>query len=384
MDCGELVGILLPGSEKGAPLAFQVPVATCQNVVGQISIPRRNVGYQKSGWDGPVESKFVVGQRPSRKAGAGVNIEALKSEHDIVQIIGASVALKKRGQRYFGICPFHADTNPSLVVYPRKQAFHCFGCLARGDIIDWIQKSLGVDFKAAIKLLGHLPEVEPQPLFKAQPKRFRSISKQAAEYWHSRLGKRRTYFYDRGFTDYTVNHERWGWDGRRFVVTIWEGKPQTSKLLAVKLRRDDAGERRRLAENGLADDLLDKAFHLIPKYVLRGSYDKILYNSHMVENQNEVWVFFGELDAALATQLGLPACSPVHGANGWVRNWGRTHLRAAKRVNIFPDRGEEDQGFRVKAMIGGQARVLSLPEGPWSDFGEFILAGQSVDELRTI
>lgn len=311
-----------------------------------------------------------------------MDIQALKSGHNIVQIIGQTVALKKRGNRYRGLCPLHPDTDPSLVVYPSKQSFRCYGCGKSGDVIDWIQKSVGVDFKAAIKLLGHLPEVEPQPLFKPQPKRPRSISRDAAEYWHSRLGKKRDYYYGRGFIDEVIDREQWGHDGRRYVITIWEGEPQESKLLAVKLRRDDEGELRRFSENGLAGEQLERAVRLVPKYVLKGSYDKILYNAYAVEGQDEIWIFFGELDAQLATQLGLPACSPAHGANSWARSWGRTHLRAAKRINIFPDRGEEDQGFRVKAMIGGQARVLSLPDGPWSDFGEFILAGHYAEELK--
>lgn len=311
-----------------------------------------------------------------------MDLAVLKAQHDIVQIIGASVALKKRGNRYRGLCPLHPDTDPSLVVYPSKQSFRCYGCGKSGDVIDWIRESVGVDFKAAIKLLGHLPEVEPQPLFKPQPKRFRFISAETAPYWHLRLGKRRTYFHNRGFTDNTIDRELFGWSGRRYVIPLWAGIPQESILAAVKLRRDDEGEAKRLRENGLDGEALRNALKLLPKYVLKGSYEPILYNSYVVEGQDEIWIFFGELDAALATQHGLPSCSPVHGANGWVRDWGRTHLRAAKRINIFPDRGEEDQGFRVKAMIGGHAKVLSLPEGPWSDFGEFVLAGHYAEELK--
>lgn len=306
-----------------------------------------------------------------------MDIAVLKAAHNITDIIGRTVQLKKRGNRYSGICPFHADTNPSLVVYPSKQSFHCFGCSASGDVIDWVMKSVGVDFKAAIKLLGHIPEVEPQPLFKPQAKRFRSISKSAAEYWHSKLGKRRTYFHDRGFTDHTVDSEQWGWDGRRFAVTIWEGKPQTSKLLAVKLRRDDVGERQRLAENGLADDQLDKAFHLIPKYVLRGSYEPLLYYNWRVVDEETVFVFFGEFDCALAAQFGLPACSPVHGAGSWQAQWGSTYLRYAREIIVVPDRKEREQGFIAKSLIGGHVRVFKWPDGPLSDFTDYILQGGS-------
>ena len=310
------------------------------------------------------------------------DIQTLKAQHDIIQIIRRTVQLKKRGQRYVGLCPFHIDTNPSLVVYPSKQSFHCFGCGESGDVISWIEKSVGVDFKAAIKLLGNLPESELQPLFKPQFKRFRTISQKAAEYWHSKLGKRRTYYHNRGFADVTVDRELWGWDGRRFVVTIWEGKPQASKLLAVKLRRDDVGEKQRLADNGLTGDQLDNALRLIPRYLLRGSYQPILYNKWAVENKEDVWIFFGEFDAALAYQLGLNACSPVHGANSWQQSWSDTTLRFARKVFVVPDRCERSQGFDAKAKIGGHTRIIELPEGPWKDFTDYILAGNYPERLR--
>jgi DNA primase len=55
-------------------------------------------------------------------------------DQDIVAVIGARVALKRRGNQHIGLCPFHPDKHPSLFVAPEKQAWFCFGCKAGGDV----------------------------------------------------------------------------------------------------------------------------------------------------------------------------------------------------------------------------------------------------------
>ena len=98
-----------------------------------------------------------------------MDVEAVKSQHDIVNVISRSVTLKKRGRLYSGVCPLHKDTDPSLKVYPGRQFFKCYGCNASGDVIDWIQLTRGVNFRDALKLLGNLPQAEV--LFKSAPKK---------------------------------------------------------------------------------------------------------------------------------------------------------------------------------------------------------------------
>ena len=311
-----------------------------------------------------------------------MNLEEIKSEHDIVNVIGRSVALKKRGRLYSGVCPLHKDTDPSLKVYPERQFFKCYGCNSSGDVIDWIQMTSKVDFKGALKLLGNLPQTEV--LFKSVPKKPQiKIDIKTVQYWHEKLGKKRTYFHNRGFTNNTIDRELWGYTGRRFVLTIWEGIPQESTLLAVKLRRDNELELRLLAEENkeISVSRLLKSLQLIPRYILKGSHVSILYNSHVIQNKKRVFIFFGEFDCALATQFGLPACSPVHGANSWQGQWGNTYLRHARKVIIVPDRHEREQGYIAKSLIGGHAKVFQWPIGDFSDFNEYILQGGSINHF---
>ena len=82
-------------------------------------------------------------------------LERLKRETDLVALVKASgVALKKRGADWTGLCPFHDDTDPSLVVTPAKGLWHCLGaCQTGGTAIDWVMRRDGVSFRHAAELL---------------------------------------------------------------------------------------------------------------------------------------------------------------------------------------------------------------------------------------
>lgn len=64
--------------------------------------------------------------------------------------------LRSQGKNYSGCCPFHHDKNPSLTFYTDTNRFHCFGCQASGDAIDFARKVLGTDFKTTIHYLNTL------------------------------------------------------------------------------------------------------------------------------------------------------------------------------------------------------------------------------------
>mgnify|MGYP003289178134 CR=1 FL=1 len=68
-------------------------------------------------------------------------IEEVRSANDIIQIISHYVNLQRKGNSYFGLCPFHREKTPSFVVSPDKQIYHCFGCGEHGDIISFTMKS---------------------------------------------------------------------------------------------------------------------------------------------------------------------------------------------------------------------------------------------------
>ena len=78
----------------------------------------------------------------------------IRSKTDIVDIIGERISLIKRGKNFFGICPFHDDTNPSMSVSREKQIYTCFTCHATGNVFRFLMDYDKMSFNEALKYLG--------------------------------------------------------------------------------------------------------------------------------------------------------------------------------------------------------------------------------------
>ena len=92
-------------------------------------------------------------------------LERLKNEISVERLVEASgIILKKSGKDLLGQCPFHDDGEPSLVVTPAKNLWHCFGCGVGGNPIDWVMKAQGISFRHAVELLREGLAVETPPL----------------------------------------------------------------------------------------------------------------------------------------------------------------------------------------------------------------------------
>ena len=83
------------------------------------------------------------------------DITRLKSDVSLPRLVESrGIKLKKHGKDLLGLCPFHDDRDPSLVITPSENLWHCLGaCNAGGSVIDWVMKSEGVSFKHAVELL---------------------------------------------------------------------------------------------------------------------------------------------------------------------------------------------------------------------------------------
>lgn len=107
-------------------------------------------------------------------------IQAIKNQINIIEVIGNFERLKKRGRFYLCKCPLHNEHTPSFTVTPAKGTFKCYGCGTYGDAINFLQLHLNIDFMAAMKWLAdfyHLPLDESSPRTYAKPKA-RTISRQ--------------------------------------------------------------------------------------------------------------------------------------------------------------------------------------------------------------
>ena len=81
-------------------------------------------------------------------------IENLKNQVNIVDVIGRCVPLKRAGNNYKGVCPFHNEKTPSFVVSDQKQIFTCFGCGATGDVIEFVKRYYNLEFSEAVEKIA--------------------------------------------------------------------------------------------------------------------------------------------------------------------------------------------------------------------------------------
>ena len=86
--------------------------------------------------------------------------EKIKNALDLVSFIGREVKLKKRGQNWVGLCPFHQEKTPSFTVSPLRQMWYCFGCQRGGDIFSYLMEKEKLSFSQALRILAREAGIE--------------------------------------------------------------------------------------------------------------------------------------------------------------------------------------------------------------------------------
>lgn len=81
-------------------------------------------------------------------------IEQVRNAADIVEVVSPYTELRRQGQRYVGLCPFHDERTPSFSVDPQNNVYYCFGCEAGGDIFNFLQQKEGLDFVQSVEQLA--------------------------------------------------------------------------------------------------------------------------------------------------------------------------------------------------------------------------------------
>lgn len=138
-------------------------------------------------------------------------LEEIKNRLDIVDVISEYIDLKKTGQNYKSLCPFHAEKTPSFFVNPSKQIFHCFGCGKGGDIVTFIMEYEKISFIEAISILAKKAGIEFEPLKKSisnfSKEKLYEIYEQATYYYMEQLKnfeRARHYLKNRGINEETI------------------------------------------------------------------------------------------------------------------------------------------------------------------------------------
>ena len=141
----------------------------------------------------------------------GTGVDDLKSQLNIVDVIGRVVPLKRAGSNYKGVCPFHNEKTPSFVVSEQKQIFTCFGCGASGDVIGFTMKYYNLDFMEACEKLGRENGIEvnfSRSDNNKEKARLYELNREAARFFYKALTEKAnpgyTYMKKRGMEDATL------------------------------------------------------------------------------------------------------------------------------------------------------------------------------------
>ena len=125
-------------------------------------------------------------------------IAEIRERANIVEIISENVNLKRSGSNFKGVCPFHADSDPSFSVSPDRGFFHCFGCGLSGDVFSFLQNLDGIDFIESARVLAERYNVElPEEQMSDEE---RSIAVRARE-----VSQRRLYLIEEATKFFEVN-----------------------------------------------------------------------------------------------------------------------------------------------------------------------------------
>lgn len=173
-------------------------------------------------------------------------IEAIRDRVDIVQVVGASVSLKKQGQRWVGLCPFHDEKTPSFSVAPDKGLFYCFGCHEGGDVFAFVMKHEGMGFVEAARKLGAMVgvELEPESKQKVEQRKAEDDIVRANTYalaffqhelWARSVGSEaRAYLVDRGLPEMLMREWRLGFGGASGALLAYLDSKRVPRALVAR------------------------------------------------------------------------------------------------------------------------------------------------------
>src|SRR5690606_17280166 len=151
------------------------------------------------------------------------DVAKVREATDIVALISQYTQLKRTGQRWMGLCPFHAEKTPSFSVNAADGLYYCFGCQVRGDAITFVREKEQLDFVGAVEHLAGRAGItlryddHDEGAGRKRRARLFELTEQAAQWYRERLrtspdaAAARAYLRSRGFDAEEVEHYRLGW-----------------------------------------------------------------------------------------------------------------------------------------------------------------------------
>ena len=203
------------------------------------------------------------------------DVARVREATDIVQLISNTVALRKAGRRWQGLCPFHSEKTPSFSVNAEEGLYYCFGCRASGDAITFVRETEGLDFAASVELLAARAGItlhydsRGEAAQHGRRRKLTEVVAAAVEWYHERLlnhpdaGGARGYLRSRGLTGDEVRTFKVGWapSGWDALCTALRSKASVEDLTETGLAVVSS-------RGGLIDNFRNRV--LFPVFDVRG------------------------------------------------------------------------------------------------------------------
>ena len=192
-------------------------------------------------------------------AEAGSFADKVKQQADIVRVIGEYVSLRKSGQNFVGLCPFHSEKSPSFAVHPVKQIYHCFGCGVGGDVFKFVMEVEKLAFLDAVRVVAEKCGIPvPQARERSPEERHKNqqraalveMHREAATFFARHLmttaeGKAaRAYLQDRGLNDEAITRFGLGFSpsgGDALLRALKQKYPEKLMEVSGLVSRDASG-----------------------------------------------------------------------------------------------------------------------------------------------
>ncbi|WP_214848206.1 DNA primase [Exiguobacterium sp. s138] len=353
-------------------------------------------------------------------------VDQVRQATDIVELISERVELKKQGNRYSGLCPFHSEKSPSFSVSPDKGMYYCFGCGAGGNAITFVMETEGMSFpEAVVKLADRtdikLPEFERSDQTESTPDqekkyRMREAHRIVADLYHEVMLQTaagdagREYLEQRGIQESAMREFKLGYapDQGRFTVDSLARRnfdlDEMVEAGLISIGRD--GDYRDRFNGRVVFPISDRDGTIVgfsgrsidgrdPKYV--NTAETPLFNKSellfgfaqargAMRKNKQVVLVEGNLDVVRVAQAGIPytvaslgtALTPVH-----AQNLGRI----VDEVIVCYDGDKAGRAATLKALrlledVAVDCSVIRLPDG--EDPDSFIGAQSEETFLRVI
>lgn len=333
----------------------------------------------------------------------------MKESADLLALCAKyNLALTKKGGDYFTRCPWHEEDTPSLSITPAKGLFHCFGCGAKGNAIQFVQKMEGLSFPAALAKVTHANGNSPTPVVKIPKTKIqnRLSGEEMAAMMARHRAERLQTLLESAFMHMETLYRQTP-EAKRYMVEK-RGLPFLSSLpetTPLKLGfcsasfgiRFDPKDKAFLIELGLIQENGKPHFENCVTFplrdatgILRGLYGRkisgegshyfmrgerkgvfSIHDGSFVRGAGSDFVYLTEsvIDALSVHQLGIPSVLALHGVNGFTachEEWLKIKSIRTVYLILDGDRPGREASVKLAARLkdmGYACHILELPNG---------------------